>query len=62
MRTGSAATFTSNVDAMAIRRPFNLLQRIEDNRRIILKPPVGNKNLYTESGDYIVMIVKAECA
>lgn len=41
---------------MPIRRPFNLLQWIEDNRDL-LKPPVGNKNLYTESGDYIVMIV-----
>jgi 3-hydroxyanthranilate 3,4-dioxygenase len=41
---------------MAIRRPFNLNQWIVDNRDL-LKPPVGNKNLYVESGDYIVMIV-----
>ena len=41
---------------MAIRRPFNLTKWIEDNRDL-LKPPVGNKNLYTEAGDYIVMIV-----
>jgi len=41
---------------MAIRRPFNLHQWIIDNRDL-LKPPVGNKNLYTEAGDYIVMIV-----
>lgn len=41
---------------MAIRRPFNLQQWIDENRHI-LKPPVGNKNLYTEAGDYIVMIV-----
>ena len=41
---------------MSIRRPFNLKQWIEDNRDI-LKPPVGNKNLYKEAGDYIVMIV-----
>lgn len=39
-----------------IARPFNLNQWIEDNRDL-LKPPVGNKNLYVESGDYIVMIV-----
>lgn len=41
---------------MAIRRPFNLKQWITDNRDL-LKPPVGNKNLYTDAGDYIVMIV-----
>ncbi|MGB1248503.1 MAG: 3-hydroxyanthranilate 3,4-dioxygenase, partial [Chitinophagales bacterium] len=39
-----------------IKRPFNLQQWIEDNRAL-LKPPVGNKNLYVESGDYIIMIV-----
>lgn len=41
---------------MPIAKPFNLTQWIEDNRDL-LKPPVGNKNLYVESGDYIVMIV-----
>ena len=41
---------------MAIKRPFNLQKWIDENRQI-LKPPVGNKNLYTEAGDYIVMIV-----
>ncbi len=41
---------------MAIKRPFNLQKWIDENRDI-LKPPVGNKNLYTEAGDYIVMIV-----
>ena len=41
---------------MAIRKPFNLQQWIDDNRDL-LKPPVGNKNLYVESGNYIVMIV-----
>ena len=41
---------------MAIKRPFNLQEWINDNRNI-LKPPVGNKNLYHEAGDYIVMIV-----
>jgi 3-hydroxyanthranilate 3,4-dioxygenase len=41
---------------MAIQKPFNLTAWIEENRHL-LKPPVGNKNLYVESGDYIVMIV-----
>jgi 3-hydroxyanthranilate 3,4-dioxygenase len=41
---------------MAIRRPFNLQQWITDNRDL-LKPPVGNKNLYIDAGDFIVMVV-----
>jgi 3-hydroxyanthranilate 3,4-dioxygenase len=41
---------------MPIAQPFNLTKWITDNRHL-LKPPVGNKNLYVESGDYIVMIV-----
>ena len=36
--------------------PFNLQQWINDNRGI-LKPPVGNKNLYIDAGDFIVMVV-----
>jgi 3-hydroxyanthranilate 3,4-dioxygenase len=39
-----------------IKRPFNLNKWIKENRDL-LKPPVGNKNLYKESGDYLVMIV-----
>ena len=41
---------------MAIARPFNLQKWIDENRDE-LKPPVGNRNLYKEAGDYIVMIV-----
>ncbi|MBG6061021.1 3-hydroxyanthranilate 3,4-dioxygenase [Flavobacterium sp. CG_9.1] len=41
---------------MAVAKPFNLNKWIDENRDL-LKPPVGNKNLYTESGDYIVMVV-----
>ena len=36
--------------------PFNLQDWINENRHI-LKPPVGNKNLYVDAGDFIVMIV-----
>ena len=41
---------------MSIQAPFNLNKWIEENRAS-LKPPVGNKNLYKDAGDYIVMIV-----
>ncbi|CAL68340.1 3-hydroxyanthranilate 3,4-dioxygenase [Christiangramia forsetii] len=41
---------------MSVEGPFNLNKWIEQNRES-LKPPVGNRNLYKESGDYIVMIV-----
>ena len=41
---------------MPIAKPFNLHKWIEENRDL-LKPPVGNKNLYPEGEDYIVMIV-----
>ena len=41
---------------MAIKAPFNLNKWIEENKDL-LKPPVGNKNLYKEAGDYIVMLV-----
>ncbi len=36
--------------------PFNLQKWIDENRDI-LKPPIGNKNLYKEAGDFIVMVV-----
>jgi len=41
---------------MTIPAPFNLQKWIADNRDL-LKPPVGNKNLYVEAGDFIVMVV-----
>ena len=41
---------------MAISKPFNLTQWVAEHREL-LKPPVGNKNLYVASDDYIVMIV-----
>ncbi len=41
---------------MSIQKPFNLNRWIEENRDT-LKPPVGNKNLYKDAGDYIVMVV-----
>ena len=39
-----------------IRRPFNLQAWIDEHRHE-LKPPVANRNLYHDAGDYIVMIV-----
>lgn len=41
---------------MAIRKPFNLKKWIEDNRHL-LKPPVGNQQVYKGNDDYIVMVV-----
>jgi 3-hydroxyanthranilate 3,4-dioxygenase len=41
---------------MAVAKAFNLHQWIAENRDL-LKPPVGNKNLYPAGEDYIVMIV-----
>ena len=41
---------------MAIAKPFNLNNWLEENRDL-LKPPVGNKNLYVDADDYIVMVV-----
>lgn len=41
---------------MSFKSPFNLNSWIEQNREL-LKPPLGNKNLFVESGDYIIMIV-----
>ncbi|MCB9251930.1 MAG: 3-hydroxyanthranilate 3,4-dioxygenase [Flavobacteriales bacterium] len=41
---------------MTVRRPFNVSKWIEENRHL-MKPPVGNRNLYAEAGDYIVMMV-----
>jgi 3-hydroxyanthranilate 3,4-dioxygenase len=41
---------------MALLKPFNLNKWIDENRHL-LKPPVGNKNIYVASDDYIVMIV-----
>ena len=36
--------------------PFNLQKWIDENRDI-LKPPINNKNLYKQAGDFIVMVV-----
>ena len=41
---------------MAVAPPFNLNKWVAENRHL-LKPPVGNKNIYIDSQDYIVMIV-----
>tara|TARA_R110001632_G_scaffold66962_1_gene157517 strand:- start:589 stop:1128 length:540 start_codon:yes stop_codon:yes gene_type:complete len=41
---------------MTIAAPFNLNVWIEQNKDL-LKPPVGNKNLYKDAGDFIVMVV-----
>lgn len=39
-----------------IRRPFNFKKWIDENRHL-LKPPVGNQQVYKGNDDYIVMVV-----
>jgi 3-hydroxyanthranilate 3,4-dioxygenase len=41
---------------MAISDPFNFKKWIEENRHL-LKPPVGNQQVYKGNGDFIVMVV-----
>jgi 3-hydroxyanthranilate 3,4-dioxygenase len=41
---------------MPIAPPFNLKTWIDEHRHL-LKPPVGNKQVYFENDDYIVMVV-----
>ena len=41
---------------MAIAKPFNLKKWIDEHREL-LKPPIGNKQVYFENDDYIVMVV-----
>ena len=41
---------------MEIRRPFNLKKWIDENR-YLLKPPVGNQQVYKGNDDFIVMVV-----
>ncbi len=41
---------------MAIAKPFNLNKWIDEHRHL-LKPPIGNKQVYLDNEDYIVMIV-----
>ncbi len=41
---------------MAIAKPFNFKQWINDHRDV-LKPPVGNKKVFHDNDDFIVMVV-----
>ncbi len=41
---------------MSIRKPFNFQHWIESNRHL-LKPPVGNQQVYIENEDFIIMVV-----
>jgi 3-hydroxyanthranilate 3,4-dioxygenase len=41
---------------MPLQAPFNLKKWIDDNRHL-LKPPVGNQQVYLKNDDFIVMVV-----
>jgi len=41
---------------MSLSQPFSLKKWIDDNRHL-LKPPVGNQQVYKGNDDYIVMVV-----
>lgn len=41
---------------MAVNKAFHLKAWIDENRHL-LKPPVGNKMIYTDNKDFIVMVV-----
>ena len=41
---------------MPIAQPFHLQKWIDENRHL-LQPPVGNKQIYVENEDFIVMVV-----
>jgi 3-hydroxyanthranilate 3,4-dioxygenase len=41
---------------MAITRPFNFKKWIEENRSL-LKPPVGNQQVFKGNDDFIIMVV-----
>ena len=41
---------------MPLTRPFNFQQWVDDHRHL-LKPPVGNQQVFTDNKDFIVMVV-----
>jgi 3-hydroxyanthranilate 3,4-dioxygenase len=41
---------------MALSQPFNFKKWIDDNRHL-LKPPIGNQQVYKGNDDFIVMVV-----
>lgn len=41
---------------MDVTKPFNLQAWVEENRHL-LKPPVGNQEIYIDNEDFIVMVV-----
>jgi 3-hydroxyanthranilate 3,4-dioxygenase len=48
--------FTRKISDMALVQPFNFKKWIDENRHL-LKPPIGNQQVYKGNDDFIVMVV-----
>ncbi len=48
--------FNNSFGPMAVAKPFNFKKWIDENRHL-LKPPVGNQQVYKGNDDFIVMVV-----
>ena len=49
--------FTRKTSNMALAQPFNFKKWIDDNRHL-LKPPIGNQQVYKGNDDFIVKVIE----
>jgi 3-hydroxyanthranilic acid dioxygenase len=55
-KTNPESTNLQSTNTIMLAAPFNLKGWVEEHRHL-LKPPVGNRQVYLENSDFIVMIV-----